>query len=82
MTTAYLGGQQLDHAQAVLDRHPVSSASGLCVTCSVPGPCAEYEAAADVFTRSARLPRRRPGASRPQLLGAKRMDFRRQSQAG
>jgi hypothetical protein len=80
--TTYHGGQQLDHAQAVLDRHAVSSANGLCVTCSVPGPCAEHEAAAEVFTRSAWLPRRRPGATRPQLLGAKRMDFRRQSQAG
>ncbi len=82
MTTTYYGGEQLDHAQAALDRHAVSSANGLCVTCKVLGPCPEHEAAVKVFTLSARLPQRRPGATRPELLGAKRMDFRRLSQAG
>jgi hypothetical protein len=81
MTTTYHGGEQIDHAQSVLDRHAVSSADGLCVTCKVLGPCPEHEAAAKVFTLSARLPRRRPGATRPELLGAKRTDFRWLSQA-
>ena len=71
MTTTYHGGEQLDHAQAALDRHAVSSADGLCVTCKVLGPCAEHEAAAKVFTLSARLPRRRPGATRPESVGAR-----------
>jgi hypothetical protein len=75
MTTTYHGGEQLDQAQAVLDRHAVSSADGLCVTCKVLGPCPELEAAAKVFTLSARLPQRRPGATLPELLGAKRTDF-------
>ncbi len=82
MATTYLGGEQVDQAQAVLDRHAVSSADGLCVTCKVLGPCREHEAAAKVFTLSVRLPQRRPGATRPELLGAKRMDFRWLSQAG
>ena len=72
MTTTYHGGEQLDRAQAALDRHAVSSADGLCVTCKVLGPCAENEAAAKVFTLSARLPQPRPGATRPELLDAKR----------
>jgi hypothetical protein len=81
MTTTYHGGEQIEYAQAALDRHEVSSGDGLCVTCGVLGPCAEYEAAAKVFMRSARLPLRRPGATKPELLGAKRTDFRWLSQA-
>lgn len=76
MTTTYHGGTQIDHAQAVLDRHTVSSADGQCVTCKVTGPCAEREAAARVFISATRLPRRRPGATRPELLGARKTDFR------
>lgn len=38
MTTTYPGGTQIDHAQAVLDRHTVSSADGLCVTVQVARP--------------------------------------------
>ncbi|MDT4993081.1 MAG: hypothetical protein QOH97_2973 [Actinoplanes sp.] len=75
MTTTYHGGEQIDHAQAVLDRHAVSSGDGLCVTCGVLGPCPEHEAAAKVFSRSAHLPQRRPGATRPELLGANRTGF-------
>ncbi len=76
MTTTYHGGQRIDQAQVVLDRHAVSSADGLCVTCKVLGPCAAREAAAQVFTTSVRLPHRRPGATRPELLGAKRVGAR------
>jgi hypothetical protein len=68
----YHGGQQLDYAQAVLQRHAVSSADGLCVACGVPGPCGEHETAAKAFTLSLRLPRRVPGATRPELIGARR----------
>jgi hypothetical protein len=82
MTTTYHGGVQVDEAQAVLDQHAVSSADGLCVACKVLGPCRYNEAAAKVFTLSARLPQRRPGATRPELLGAKRTDFRWLAQAG
>jgi len=71
----YHGGGQIDHAQATLDRHAVSSGDGLCVECKVLGPCAEHEAATKVFALSARLPRRRPGATRPELTGAKRDGF-------
>ncbi|WP_433528269.1 hypothetical protein ACQPYA_18130 [Micromonospora sp. CA-263727] len=75
MAMTYHGGQKIDHAQSMLDRHAVSSGDGLCVECKVLGPCAEYEAAAKVFLLSARLPRRRPGATRPELMGAEQGDF-------
>ena len=74
MTTIYRGGTQLDRAQAELDRHAVSSADGLCMACKVLGPCPAHEAAARVFALSARLPRRTPGATHPELVGAKRVD--------
>ncbi|WP_431726943.1 hypothetical protein [Verrucosispora sp. TAA-831] len=73
MATTYHGGSQIDHAQATLDRHAVSSGDGLCVECKVLGPCPAHEAAAKVFAFSASLPRRRPGATRPELMGAKRV---------
>ncbi|QOC90310.1 hypothetical protein [Micromonospora craniellae] len=75
MATTYHGGTQIDHAQATLDRHAVSSSDGLCVECRVLGPCPAHEAAATVFALSARLPRRRPGATHPELMGTKRTDF-------
>jgi hypothetical protein len=75
MTTTYPGGRQIDRAQAILDRHAVSSADGLCVECKVLGPCPEHEAAAKLFRMAARLPRRRPGATRPELIGAQQTGF-------
>ncbi|MBO4207716.1 hypothetical protein [Micromonospora echinofusca] len=75
MTTTYHGGQQIDQAQAMLDQHAASSGDGLCMECKVLGPCAVCEAAAKVFLLSARLPRRRPGATQPELMGAKQDDF-------
>lgn len=75
MATTYPGGTLIDDAQAVLDRHAVSSGDGLCLECGVPGPCREREAAATVFALSARLPRRRPGATCPELMGVNREDF-------
>ena len=70
----YHGGQHVDQAQQTLERHAVSSADGLCLACRVPGPCVEHEAAVRLFMFSARLPRRVPGATRPELIGARRLD--------
>ncbi len=69
--------EQLAIAQAVLDRHVTSSADGLCIACGAPGECALRESAMAVFYRFLRLPRRIPGASRPRLVGARRVDVRR-----
>jgi hypothetical protein len=71
--TVMYGGaeQQLAVAQEALDRHTTSSADGLCRQCRVPGPCFRRETAVVVFSRFHRLPRRKPGATRPELIGAR-----------
>jgi hypothetical protein len=77
MTIYHGEAEQLAVAQEVLDRHATSSANGLCMTCKKPGPCAVRETAAAMFSRYSRLPRRVPGASRPELVGARRVDVAR-----
>ncbi len=64
--------ERLAEAQRILDTHITSSATGLCLACSRPGPCPERKRAAVVFFR-ARLPLRRPGATRPELVSARRV---------
>lgn len=72
--TTYAGWrEQLAIAQNVLDRHVTSSATGRCLECGVPGPCLRRETAAAVFTRHEQLPRRIPGLTRPDLVGARRI---------
>lgn len=66
--------QRFAEAQRVLDTHVTSSANGLCVVCAIPGPCPRRETAVVVFSRGLRLPLRRPGATRPELVGARRLD--------
>ena len=73
-TTTYAGGVKIDDAQATLEKHAISSADGTCLMCGVPGPCTEYEAAATAFRWSMRLPQRVPGLTRPELVGARRID--------
>jgi hypothetical protein len=78
-TVTVYGGEadQLAVAQEALDRHTTSSATGLCLACGVPGPCARRETAVKVFSRYLRLPRRIPGLSRPELIGAHRVEIGR-----
>src|SRR3712207_6549431 len=73
VATTYPGGERVERAQVMLERHAVSSADGLCLACGVPGPCPERDAASAVFRLSLRLPRRVPGATRPELVGARRV---------
>jgi hypothetical protein len=74
VTTTYRGeADQLAIAQDVLNRHAMSSATGLCLVCGVPGPCWRRETAVVVFSRFVRLPRRVPGLTRPELIGARRV---------
>jgi hypothetical protein len=65
--------RQLAEAQAVLNLHATSSATGLCRVCRIPGPCPRRETAMSVFCRYHRLPRRIPGLSEPELIGARRV---------
>jgi hypothetical protein len=74
-TTYYAttAGDQLAEAQRTLDEHTVSS-TGFCLTCGILGPCRPRELAESIFFRSLRLPRRHPGATRPELVGGHRGD--------
>ena len=64
---------QLAEAQRLLDTHITSSATGRCLTCGTFGPCYKRETAVVIFSRSLQLPRRQPGATRPELVGARRV---------
>jgi hypothetical protein len=65
--------QLLREAQALLDEHVTSSATGRCLACDSLGPCLRRENAVVVFSRALRLPMRQPGATRPELVGAVRV---------
>jgi hypothetical protein len=78
--TTYLSGALaptpwalLSHAQIAIEQHGLSLATCTCRACGAAFPCAEYEKAVDLFRRASSLPRRRPGASHPELLGARRV---------
>lgn len=73
---------QLGEAQRILDAHVTSSATGRCLACGSPGPCWRRESAVAIFSRSLRLPTRCPGASRPELINARRVTPSRVSLAG
>lgn len=47
--------------------------TGRCRTCRYLGPCTERENAMRVFKAYLWLPTRRPGATKPELLNAKRI---------
>jgi hypothetical protein len=63
----------LSEAQTTLDEHVTSSVTGRCRACNSRGPCWRRESAVEIFSRSLRLPARRPGASRPELVNARRV---------
>ena len=62
-----------DEAQSALDRHVTSSGTGRCLLCEEYGPCSKREAAIRVMSRYLWLPSRTPGATRPELVGARRV---------
>lgn len=70
--TTYSAAEQLEQAQTVIDLH-VTATDGRCRACGAWGPCYRRETAVKLFSRFLRLPRRVPGASRPELVGAKRI---------
>jgi hypothetical protein len=75
MTATYYAdaaAERLAAAQRDLDAHTINSV-GYCLTCKIFGPCRPRESAESVFSHSFRLPRRRPGRTRPELLGARRI---------
>jgi len=70
---AMTASTQLAEAQRTLDVHITSSANGRCLACGDLGPCWMRERAVVVFSRSLRLPQRQPGATRPELVSARRI---------
>jgi hypothetical protein len=65
--------ERLAEAQRVVDRHVTSSATGLRLACGIPALCPERERAVAIFFRALRPPLRRPGATRPELVSARRV---------
>lgn len=69
MTTVYLASaarDELDRAQAEIDRHLAVRPNGLCATCGEVEPCASRTTATVTFNKYGRLPQRRPGIAGPQ----------------
>jgi hypothetical protein len=64
--------EQLDFAQTQLDRHTAANADGRCAVCGEDDPCSLRRVALRAFGRYGRLPRRWPGASRPEEVGSQR----------
>jgi len=65
--TVYLAAtvlEQLDQAQAEIDRHVTTNAAGLCMTCGELEPCRTRISANATFVRFGPLPQRRPGLTR------------------
>jgi hypothetical protein len=76
MTTTYLAAtaaQPLAAAQRLLDAHALVLPDGVCRLCGTSGSCGYRDAAQAAFAWYRRLPVRRPGASRPELVSARRM---------
>ncbi|MDR7278691.1 hypothetical protein [Catenuloplanes atrovinosus] len=77
--TVYLTAEarsELREAQRQLDRHTDLANDGRCPVCDLEGPCPLRRAALRVFGRYSRLPSRQPGATRPQLIGLRRVGVR------
>jgi hypothetical protein len=55
--------QQLDEAQAELERHLVTRPDGRCTGCGGVEPCRERVRLGAVFALYGRLPKRRPGVT-------------------
>ncbi|NIL55674.1 hypothetical protein [Salinispora arenicola] len=76
MGTTYLASTALARAADALDavnEHATLSGSGLCRTCRVEGPCPSRTEAERTLRSSGMLPRRRPGFTRPELIGLRRV---------
>jgi len=65
--------RQVNEFQAVIDQHAVLASTGCCVACQVTGPCPLRREALYALAVRAELPRRRAGATRPELIGARRV---------
>lgn len=63
----------VERAQEALDVHVPAASTGVCLACGV-HECPHRAAAVAFFRRCyVVLPRRRPGATQPELVGARRV---------
>jgi hypothetical protein len=75
MATVYLGHaalEQVEAAQAEFDAHVPGGADGECLTCR-DRPCPGQATALRTLARYGWLPRRSPGATRPERIGLRRV---------
>ncbi|MDG4793712.1 hypothetical protein [Micromonospora sp. WMMD1082] len=66
MSTIYLAStamEEVERAQAELERHLTVRPTGECVTCGQVEPCSGRQEAGTTIIKYGLLPRRRPGAS-------------------
>jgi hypothetical protein len=66
-TPADPGYRSAAEAQAAINQHPITL-RGRCLRCEVEGPCGSRYLAERALHNARRLPRRTPGATRPELL--------------
>jgi hypothetical protein len=70
--TVYTPGDVIQRAQETLDVHVPVAHTGRCLACGAQD-CLHREEAVRIFSRYHHLPARRPGATLPELLGARRV---------
>jgi hypothetical protein len=73
--TVYIGHtavEQVEAALAEFDAHVPGGADGQCLTCR-DRPCPGQAPALRTLAQYGRLPRRRPGATRPERIGLRRV---------
>ena len=76
MTTTYLASAtqaNVANALSEFNEHATLSGSGLCRICQVEGPCARRNTAERTLRSCNLLPQRSPGATRPELIGLRRV---------
>jgi hypothetical protein len=74
-TTYFASAAQTTVARALyeINEHVTLSGSGLCRACQAEGPCARRAAAERTLRSYNFLPQRRPCATRPELIGCRRI---------
>ncbi|GAB1693276.1 hypothetical protein KRM28CT15_50790 [Krasilnikovia sp. M28-CT-15] len=77
--TTYLASSARDAISAAFDTintHATLSSTGLCRTCQTEGPCDRWLEAERHLHDLGLLPQRQPGATRPDLVGVRRIGAR------
>jgi hypothetical protein len=65
----------VDHALREINEHVTLSGSGLCRICRIGGPCTRRAVAERTLRSYNFLPQRQPGATRPELIGLRRINL-------